>query len=70
MFLIDEENRAQKLLVFRALPIDWFEVRVTRSVNPEVRVNQKGKPVWYFRLGAIAGAQAHAFTPNQIAFLA
>jgi hypothetical protein len=35
----------KSLLVFCALPIDWFKVRVTPSVCPKVRVNQSGKPV-------------------------
>jgi hypothetical protein len=35
-----EEQGTKSLLVFCALPIDWFEVRVTRSVRPEVCVSQ------------------------------
>jgi hypothetical protein len=35
-----EETGHKSLLFFCALPIDWFQVRVTRSVCPKVRVGQ------------------------------
>jgi hypothetical protein len=32
------ETGHKSLLVFCALPIDWFKVRVTHGVRPEIRV--------------------------------